>query len=430
MLATLVLISGLLAALLLKGSGTPVAAPSPTAQPVPTRTPLLPGAPTDAPSPSTQGLTAAVASALAQPVLRGHVAFSVVDVLTGEPLLELQGSRPVVPASTAKLLTAMAALAALPADQALETRLVAGAGRDVVLVGGGDPTLRGAASEGTGPRLADLAAQVRRSGRAIDRVVVDDSAFAGSRLGPGWKPAYVSAGDVSPVSALELEGTKAPDPAMAAGAELAALLRVRTVVRGRAPAGAVTLASVRSAPVADLVEQMLTTSDNDLAEALGRQVALAQQKPASFAGESGAITAALAPVLAAAGVEPEQLSLVDASGLSPRDRVRAGAVTRLLLAAVRDPSFGPVLSGLPVSGFDGTLSDRFRTAPTWTAAGRVRAKTGTLTGVSALAGLVRTADGRLLAFDVTADGLPEAAGLAVPAALDRVVAALAACGCR
>jgi D-alanyl-D-alanine carboxypeptidase/D-alanyl-D-alanine-endopeptidase (penicillin-binding protein 4) len=88
-----------------------------------------------------------------------------------------------------------------------------------------------------------------------------------------------------------------------------------------------------------------------------------------------------------------------------------------------------VLSGLPVAGFDGTLEKRFRTGPELPAAGVVRAKTGTLNGVSALAGLVRTRDGRLLAFDLTADSVPIGATLAAQRALDRLAAALAGCGC-
>jgi D-alanyl-D-alanine carboxypeptidase/D-alanyl-D-alanine-endopeptidase (penicillin-binding protein 4) len=122
-----------------------------------------------------------------------------------------------------------------------------------------------------------------------------------------------------------------------------------------------------------------------------------------------------------------QVALRDASGLSPQDRVSPAALTALLATAVKDPRFGPVLSGLPVGGFDGTLADRFRSGP---GGGVVRAKTGTLDGVSALAGLVRTRDGRLLAFDVTADGVRHGATARAQRALDRVATVLASCGCR
>jgi D-alanyl-D-alanine carboxypeptidase/D-alanyl-D-alanine-endopeptidase (penicillin-binding protein 4) len=132
----------------------------------------------------------------------------------------------------------------------------------------------------------------------------------------------------------------------------------------------------------------------------------------------------LTPLLAGTTV-----ALQDASGLSPLDRVQPRALARLLARVGQDPRFAPVLSGLPVAGFDGTLADRYRTAPTAAAAGELRAKTGTLNGVSALAGLVRTRSGRLLAFDVTADGVPLTGTLAAQAALDRVATALAACGC-
>ena len=123
------------------------------------------------------------------------------------------------------------------------------------------------------------------------------------------------------------------------------------------------------------------------------------------------------------------VSLRDSSGLSPLDRVQPTALARLLALVARDERFGAVLSGMPVAGFDGTLEDRYREGPTAIAAGQVRAKTGSLTGVSALAGLVRTKEGRLLSFDITADGVPEKGSADVPEALDAVAAALAGCGC-
>jgi D-alanyl-D-alanine carboxypeptidase/D-alanyl-D-alanine-endopeptidase (penicillin-binding protein 4) len=176
---------------------------------------------------------------------------------------------------------------------------------------------------------------------------------------------------------------------------------------------------------------MLTHSDNDLAEALARQVAIAEGQPATFGGAAAALRQVLAGVLVHVGATPGSVLLSDGSGLSRLDRVQPGALTRLLaaIAGVDRARYFPVLSGLPVAGFDGTLERRFRKGPGLPAAGVVRAKTGTLNGVSALAGLVRTRSGRLLAFDFTADSVPLGSTLASQTALDRLAAVLAGCGC-
>lgn len=409
------------------------ASPSATPTPDPVRTPLLEGVAQEAPVPTAAGLLAALHPGMSAPLIAGRLSVSIIDVASGRPLLEIGAARPVVPASTVKLVTAVAALTALPPDQRLVTRVLAGAAGDVVLVGGGDPTLLAPGERAGYPgraRLVDLASQVQRLKQPVRRVLVDDSLFSGPRLGPGWKPIYVSDGDVAPVSALELHGQAPPDPAIDAGRKLAALLHVTApVTRGTAPAQARELARVSSPTVAELVELMLATSDNDLAEALGRQLALAAKQPPTFAGEVAAIGSALQPVLTSAGLAQQTVDLHDASGLSPLDHVQPAALSRLLALAARDGRYGPLLSGLPVAGFDGTLADRYRKGPGVLAAGQVRAKTGTLTGVSALAGLVRTRAGRLLAFDVTANGLPEKGAGKAPADLDAIAAALAGCGC-
>jgi D-alanyl-D-alanine carboxypeptidase/D-alanyl-D-alanine-endopeptidase (penicillin-binding protein 4) len=300
----------------------------------------------------------------------------------------------------------------------------------VVLVGGGDPTLGGRFAAPGYPGTASLRA-LAGGLTGVTRVLVDDSLYAGPVLGPGWKPSYVSDGDVAPVSALAVDegrtaktGPRTSDPALSAGRQLAELLHVRApVARTKAPSGATVLSSVDSAPVPELVESMLTRSDNDLAEALGRQVALASGQPASFAGAA----AATAAVLQRLGVPG--FALRDSSGLSPLDRVQPRAVALLLAKAAGDPTYAPLLSGLPVAGFDGTLGKRYRRPPSSAAAGAVRAKTGTLNGVSALAGLVTTRSSGVLAFDITADRVPIGTTLAAEAALDRVAAALAGCGC-
>jgi D-alanyl-D-alanine carboxypeptidase/D-alanyl-D-alanine-endopeptidase (penicillin-binding protein 4) len=175
-----------------------------------------------------------------------------------------------------------------------------------------------------------------------------------------------------------------------------------------------------------LVEQALSMSDNMLAEALARQVALARHLPASFEGSAQAVTAALKD----AGLDTTGVTLLDGSGLSLQDRVPAGLLATLLKGAA-DGGLGAssaLLSGLPVAGYDGTLADRGDTDPA-TAPGTVRAKTGTLDGVHALAGTVVTADGRLLAFALVADAATGSQA-AAEAGLDKIAAALAGCGCR
>jgi D-alanyl-D-alanine carboxypeptidase/D-alanyl-D-alanine-endopeptidase (penicillin-binding protein 4) len=411
-------------------------APAATPSPDPSRTPLLVAAGPGSPRPSTAGLQAALRRALSAPGLGTRVGVSVIDALTGDPLLEIGAKVPATPASTTKIATAIAALTVLQPEARLTTKVVQGtATGDVVLVGGGDPTVAGlhpAVGFPAPARLADLAAQLR--GVTVRRVLVDDTLYAGSALGPGWKPGYVTSGDVAPVSALEvdegrLSSKKAPrsqDPALEAGRQLAALLHTRTVVRGAAPTGAAELAHVESPTISELVESMLTRSDNDLAEALGRQVALAAKLPLTFDGEAAATKAALQPLLEPSGTS---IALRDSSGLSPLSRVQPAAVARLLAAVAQDGKYAAILSGLPVAGFDGTLGNRYRRAPSATAAGEVRAKTGTLNGVSALAGLVRTRGGRLLAFDLTADGVSLTGTLQAQAALDEVASVLASCGC-
>lgn len=446
----LVLTLGLGTALGIADGEDPRSAPAPSppvtapATSPPVRPPLLPVS-SDAPVPSAAALTRVLKRALADPALGGRTAASVVDATTGDVLLDRRGDAAVLPASTAKIATAVAVLAALDPGLRLPTRVLAGARPgEVVLVGSGDVTLAGSAADPDDPlrpaRLADLArdALVGLEGEPVRRVLVDDTAYDGPRTAPGWKPTYITDGHVMPVSAVSVDagrtapgrGPRVADPALAAGTALARALGAPgvKVARGTAPAGAAELAVVQSPPVSRLVERLLTRSDNDLAESLSRQVALTGSRPATFAGSSAAVGEVLAQVLGEAG----GFALADGSGLSRNDRVQPAALTGLLSAVVRDGSgrFAPVLTGLPVAGFDGTLADRFRAGPAVPAAGAVRAKTGTLADVSALAGLVRTRDGRLLAFDVTADAVAAGTTGSAEDALDRLAAALASCGCR
>jgi D-alanyl-D-alanine carboxypeptidase/D-alanyl-D-alanine-endopeptidase (penicillin-binding protein 4) len=220
-------------------------------------------------------------------------------------------------------------------------------------------------------------------------------------------------------------------PDLDAAHEFAALLGSPglPVARGPAPAGAHVIASVRSAPLSVLVDQMLQDSDNVIAEFLARQVAVAEHVTASFRGAAAAIRT----VLARFGV-PVGSGMKDGSGLAAADRVSPAAlvaVLRLVSGAAggaKAAQLHVVTGALPVAGWSGTLQNRYTTGPPAAAAGRVRAKTGTLSGVSSLAGFVHDRSGRLLIFSLDADRAVST--VAADAALDRVVAALAACGCR
>jgi D-alanyl-D-alanine carboxypeptidase/D-alanyl-D-alanine-endopeptidase (penicillin-binding protein 4) len=423
-----------------QGAGPTVTA-SPSPSPLVTPTPVLAAPPTGPPQTAT-GVARTLAGPLADHRLGSRVSATVVDAETGQVLLDRGAADPVTPASTAKLATSVALLSVTEPDQRLTTRLVAGSRPgDVVLVGGGDPTLSAApAGKPTAyeaaARVSTLAALAKQAGLGpVSRVVVDSSLFSGPTMAPTWNPADVRGGYIAPITAVMVDAgrqdglrARSTTPDLAAGRALAVALGTpkAAVVPGRAPVGATTLATVSSQPIPRLVEQMLLASDNVLAEALARQVAIAEGRPASFAGAVDSTREVLARLGMPAGDR-----LLDGSGLSAQDRVTPALLAALLRAAADpdQPGLHALVPGLPVSGYLGTLDDRYRTGPAAVAAGEVRAKTGTLDGVTSLAGLVRGADGRLLVFAVVADGVPAGGTLPAEAALDEVAAALTTCGC-
>ena len=373
----------------------------------------------------------------------GTIAALVVDAQTGTELFAQHANRSVAPASTAKLLTAAAALTRLAGTEPLTTGVVR-SGDTLYLVGGGDVTLVARPQPGY-PHVATLTDLAAKTAAAITpgqvlQLRYDAGGWAGPDLAPGWSPGYLTAGNVSRLSPLEVDegrlskGATAPraaDPPRQAALEFRRALRASgVVVQGRvrpgvAPASDLGIAAVQSPPIPALVTRMLTESDNDLAEALGRLVARRDGRPATFAGAAAAVTSAVRDL----GVPTRGVRLFDASGLSRDDRVTPQALAALLrLITEDDPDLAPLSAALPVAGFTGTLADRYRGRSTDDGAGVVRAKTGTLAGVSALAGQVVDADGRLLVFAFLADHVPSPAPAEL--ALDRLATTLSACGCR
>lgn len=333
-----------------------------------------------------------------------------------------------IPASTLKVLTAAAALALLGPDSRLTTEIRAGAAPsdgavgELYMVGGGDPLLSTAdfASDGGyqgQPRRSTsveaLADKVAAAGvRRVGRVLGDESRYDAERLVPSWNPRYIANFDISPLSALVVNKafTSASPPAVAisppahAAAVLAALLRARGVTvgdtgTGKAPAGAPLVTSIESAPLTEIVAEILENSDNMAAELLVKELGTRPGSPGSTVAGLSAIADRLRQV---AGVTAEEVAAVDGSGLDRSDRLSCDVLQRV---AAHAGETGPLAQGLPVAGRNGTLFRRFVGTP---AAGRVRAKTGSLEGVAGLSGYATGQGGRSLAFTLLANDLPSA----------------------
>ncbi|MGR3871666.1 D-alanyl-D-alanine carboxypeptidase/D-alanyl-D-alanine endopeptidase [Streptomyces graminifolii] len=364
---------------------------------------------------------------------------AVVDISTGKRLYGVGVDDALTPASTTKIATAVAALSAMGPDHRLTTRAALEPDtKELVLVGGGDPTLTAHQdAEGWADlrTLADrTAATLKKRGMSDVTLSYDTTLYAGPELHPIGENE-----NLAPVSALMAdEGRtddsssgpvkRVKDPAAEAAGKFAGFLKkqgIKTTSPGpsKATGRADTLATVTSPPLSDIVERMLTNSDNDIAEALARQTAVATGKRADFAGGAAAIAAQLTKL----HLPIKGTAFNDGSGLNRDDRLTADLLTALLVKAgdPAHPELRPVLTGLPIAAFTGTLTTRYTDATG--AAGVVRAKTGTLTGVNTLAGTVVDKDGQLLAFAFMASDTTNT--LEAQAALDHTATALAACGC-
>jgi D-alanyl-D-alanine carboxypeptidase/D-alanyl-D-alanine-endopeptidase (penicillin-binding protein 4) len=406
------------------------------------------------------------------PVLKtdGGGSFTAVvqDAATGKVLYDREGAANRIPASNMKLLTAVAALRGIGPEERFSTKVVAepaaaatpgaaAAARSVVLVGGGDVLLgAGESAEDKVLGHAGLATlakltvdSLRKGGfKGQVQVLVDDSLFAGPALNPAWSADDVAAGETAPLFPLALNSarfdpadTTAPRPqdsAIAAGEAFAAGLKAAgaaagltvapAVVRldGKPTADAKVLAEVQSATVSQQVDLMLQTSDNYLAETLGRMIAVAGGQPAT---NESARTAVLGQ-LAGLGIPTDGMVAADVSGLALANQVSARQFSEVVRAITngKDTRLRAALAGFPVAGLTGTLGDRYIDESTAEGAGLVRAKTGTLNTVIALSGYVVDADGRLLVFSFIGNGLTPGAEGNKPA-LDTAATALAGCGC-
>lgn len=364
----------------------------------------------------------------------------------GEPTVvaSFRADTPRIPASTMKLVTSAGALLQLGPTFHFRTELLAS--RDARLSGGtltgkvylkgaGDPLLAtGGYSRnylsGTYTPISDMAKDARALGirRIHGPVIADEHLFDTRRTPRGW-PSYYSS-YASPLSALATNQDFAGDgrsayvsnPALAAGQRLRASLKSNGIAHaggltsGVAPANARVIGTAVSPALPKILREMNLESDNFMAETLAKNVgAYGVGRGTTAAGVSHTHA-----MLQQRGIVTPADNLADGSGLSRANRIAASSMVRLIAAADADENWGAALIGTLAQGGQGTLIHRFTSG---VATRRVRAKTGYINNVSALAGRVVSRRGVHYAFAFLMD-TSDITG--AKATQDRVVTLLAA----
>jgi serine-type D-Ala-D-Ala carboxypeptidase/endopeptidase (penicillin-binding protein 4) len=367
-----------------------------------------------------------ITSGLRAPALGSDTTVHVRLVASDATVADHDADERQLPASTMKVMTAATSLAVLGEDHRFATRVVEGLTPDrIVLVGGGDPLLSRVDVEDLAQRTAR---KLREAGRKSVTVDVDDFLFPQPSDAKGWapgdRPTYAAA-----VRPLAILGEYSNDTVATAWSVFVNALRAKGVSarqgeRALAPAASGRIAVIRPHTLREAVGLMLRVSENNVAENLFRHVALAQGYPATW---SGASTAA-SEVLRGLGVQTWRLRLVDGSGLSQDDRLTAASLTHVLDIALETPALDALIDGLPIAGRTGTLVNRFASPPASCARGDVAAKTGSLTGVSTLAGITQGKDGQWRSFAIMVNQRPSTfPTTATSLAIDTLAAVVRGC---
>ena len=380
----------------------------------------------------------------------------VINVDTGEVLIDVRGTELTPSASVIKTLTAVAALQQLPAEYRAVTQVLVSPAEPSTLIfkGGGDFTLsRLVPGESSvyskPPRIRSLARQALAQLSPevqITKIILDDSFFSGSQWNPDWPAKYRTLGYVSNISSIQSDGDRiqpnrqissysfrrGPDPVMTAGQAFKDFLGPQAIdaelVLGKTPSDALVIGEVQSQDMRQSwLGHMLTHSDNTGAEFIARHAAIAAGFEGSIDGANRVIRKSLRQI----GLKPKTFVIRDASGLSDGNRVHARLLARLMVKVAKaENGLDALTQWMPVAGQTGTLRFRFQGASA-IARGSVIAKTGWIPGVYGLNGIVTAADGSRLAFAMFARADSEN-GLSVTytaqGAIDRVVARLYTCG--
>lgn len=318
----------------------------------------------------------------------------------GTTLTSVRADDAFIPASTQKIVTAAVALETLGADyrfttSVLATNFASGVAENLYFVGGGDPVLVRKEYVATEKyptfnetSLETLADSLKNAGLTgvTGSIVGVDSRYDQIRFLDAWPTAF-NAVEVGPLGALMAndgvvigEPMKPDNPAVAAATELRSLLGARGVyVAGDSryetvvPNNATQIATIQSAPLTSIINEMLVNSDNNTAELLVKEIGYVKKKSGSTAAGLAVIQEQLAKWKL-----PTAPTIADGSGLSSNNRTTCANFMVLL------SRFEKTMPGLlAVAAKSGTLRTAFEGSPM---ADRLVGKTGTLSGIKALVG--------------------------------------------
>lgn len=318
----------------------------------------------------------------------------------GTTLSSVRGDVSLIPASASKITTAAVALEVLGAEYTFDTQVFAdpisptGVTQNLYVLGGGDPllvTTNYTALERyptiNGTSLETLVASIANAGvRQISgSIVVIDSRYDQERFVDQWPSSFYGV-EAGPLGALMFndvvitgESLKPDDPGLGAGQELAFLLSQRGISVSSGPqratgvpTSATKIASITSAPLTAVLQEMLVNSDNNTAELLVKELGFVKK---GIGSTSAGLEVINETVKTWGTAVP---TVVDGSGLSS-----ANSATCDFFMGILDRNKETFPSLLAIAGQTGTLKTSFNDSPV---EDRLVAKTGTLTGVKALVG--------------------------------------------
>ena len=375
-----------------------------------------------------QGVGTAVKRAMNSAALGSMKTAYVADAASGAKVVSVSGVKPMIPASTMKLITAFAAVKTLGSDYRFTTKVVRGTTpTSIVLIGGADPVLT----------RADMTRLAQRTKSGLKRagltgavtVNFDDDMFVAPTSAPGWEagdmPTYVSA-----VRPLTILGSYSADTSRVASQAFVDALTARgvTAVLGQrvsAPSASLRLGRFRGNDVAEALQVLLPVSENNVSEILFRLVAKKERNATGWRDGSRAVRG----LLKAEGIWVKGAHIIDGSGLSYRNRLTARTLTETLTLIATDPELRSIRNALPTAGQSGTMRNRFLQSPASCAQGEIIAKTGSLPmTVSTLAGITTSPNAPSRAFAVLVNDRPSSqTWSATSAAIDAVAAAAHGC---